>query len=167
VANLDGTDIAQGERLLAQRSGGWKLACSIWVLMVGVGFVFFSVLGWIVGSLLSRSRKMWIYTVVWGALFAFALLAMERWDDTDSDLGVVIFIAIWMGSVAHAAYLSRGVLRARAVAQAKDQGWQPSYELTSSQAATPATPPAPPQPDMPTIPLPDGVSPQQRGLRDS
>lgn len=162
MANLDGTDIVHGERLLAQRSLGWKLACSAWVLMVGVGFVMFSVLGWVLGAVLSRSKKMWLFTVMWGALYAVAAFAMERWTDT-SDLGILIFIAIWIGSIGHAAYLSRGVLRARAVALATDQGWREATGETSS----PQPPPAPPQPDLPTIPLPDGVSPRRRDLRDS
>lgn len=163
MANLDGTDIVHGERLLAQRSLGWKLACSAWVLMVGVGFVMFSVLGWVLGAVLSRSKKMWLFTVMWGGLYAVAAFAMERWTDT-SDLGFLVFIAIWIGSVAHAAYLARGVLRARAVAQARDRGWRATPDPISS---APQPPPAPPQPDMPTIPLPDGVSPRRRDLRDS
>lgn len=159
MANLDGTDIVHGERLLAQRSLGWKLVCSSWLLMVAVGFVMFSVLGWALGAVLSRSRRMWIYTGAWFALYVLAMVAMELWNDT-SDVGVVLFIAIWIGSIAHAAYLSRGVLRARAVALAKDHGWQ-----ATEVAALPAQP-APPQPEMPTIPLPDGVSRQGRDLRD-
>ncbi|QFG68519.1 hypothetical protein [Ornithinimicrobium pratense] len=160
MANLDGTDIVHGERLLAQRSVGWKLVCSAWVLMVGVGFVFFSVLGWIWGAMLSRSRTMWHFTLMWGVLYGFAAYAMERLND-GTDLGVVIFLVIWMGSIAHAAYLSRGVLRARAVALAKDQGWR----ATAAQTAAPVPPP-PPQPQMPTIPLPDGVRSQREDLRD-
>lgn len=160
MANLDGTDIVQGERLLARRSLGWKLACSTWVLIVGLGFVFFSVLGWALGAVLSRTRTMWIYTGIWFALYLLALFAMEPWAD-DSDLGILIFIAIWIGSVAHAAYLSRGVLRARAVALAKDQGWR------ATQQQTPPAPQTPPQPEMPTIPLPDGVRSQRRDVRDS
>lgn len=38
------TEIEHGERLLAQRPLGWKLAVSVWVLVVGLGFVFFSLL---------------------------------------------------------------------------------------------------------------------------
>ena len=163
MANLDGSDIVHGERLLAQRPLGWKLACSVWVLVVGVGFVFFSVLGWALGAVVSRSRRMWSLTLMWFALYIVAIVAIESRSD-DSDAGVVVFIAIWIGSVAHAAYLSRGVLRSRAVAQAKTAGWRESPDPTPS---VPHTPPAPPQPDMPTIPLPDGVSPQRRDLRDS
>lgn len=163
MAILEGTDIVQGERLLAQRSFGWKLACSVWVLIVGVGFVFFSVLGWAIGAALSGSRRMWNFTGMWFALYIVAIVAIQNWSD-DSDFGVVVFIAIWIGSVAHAAYLSRSVLRARAVAQARRSGWRATPDQTASG---PEMPPAPPQPDMPTIPLPDGVSPQRRDLRDS
>lgn len=163
MAHLDSTDIVLGERLLAQRSLGWKLACSLWVLVVGVGFVFFSVLGWALGAVVSRSRRMWSLTLLWFALYIVAIVAIESRSD-DSDAGVVVFIAIWMGSVAHAAYLSRGVLRSRTVAQARAAGWRGSPEPAAS---VPQTPPAPPQPDLPTIPLPDGVSAQRRDLRDS
>lgn len=163
VVNLDGTDIAHGERLLAQRSTGWKLACSLWVVIVGLGFVIFSVLGWAVGAVLSRSKKMWALTLMWLVLYGFAIFAMERWNNDNTDAGVWVFIAIWISSVAHAAYLSRGVLRARAVAVARDRGWQ----VGPADAGQPEQPPAPPQPDMPTIPMPEGVSRQRGDLRDS
>jgi hypothetical protein len=157
VADLDGTGIVEGERLLAQRPVGWKLACSLWVVVVGIGFVMFSVLGWALGAVLSRSRKMWVWTLVWAVLYGFAGFAMERMNE-GSDVGVTIFIGIWVASIAHAAYLSRGVLRARAVALARDRDWR----------AAAVTPPAqqPPQPDLPTIPLPEGVSRQRGDLRD-
>ena len=159
MANLDGTDIVHGERLLAQRSLGWKLACSLWVLVVGFGFVLLSVLGWAAGAVLSRSRKMWVWTGVWFALYLVAMAAMEQLPQNP---GVLIFVIIWIGSVAHAAYLSRGVLRARAVALARDQGWRAIPEPAQTNR-----PPQPPQPDMPTIPLPDGVRRQRGDLRDS
>ncbi|WP_131104704.1 hypothetical protein [Ornithinimicrobium sufpigmenti] len=164
MTNLDGTDIYFGERLLAQRSVLWKLLCSSWVLLVGVGFVLLSTLGWVLGAVLSRSKKMWVFTVMWGVLYGFATYAMEYLND-GTDLGVVIFLVIWVGSIAHAAYLSRSVLRARAVALSRDQGWRNAAAETA-ETSRPATPPAPPQPEMPTIPLPDGVSPQRRNLRD-
>lgn len=163
VGNLDGTDIAHGERLLAQRSGVWKLAVSLWVVVVGAGFVFFSVFGWALGALIARSRRMWGLTGLWFALYVVAIVAIETWSD-GTDLGVLVFIVIWISSVAHAAYLSRAVLRARAVASARAAGWRPPERPATG---TPQAPPAPPQPEMPTIPLPDGVAPQRRDLRDS
>ncbi|MFK5583236.1 MULTISPECIES: hypothetical protein [unclassified Serinicoccus] len=146
----------QGDRLLAQRSLFWKLACSVWVLLVAVGFVMFSVLGWALGAVLSRSKKMWWWTLVWGVLYVIAAVAMGFEGDA-SDADFIVFLTIWVGSTGHAAYLARGVLRTRAVALAKDQAWR-----------TPtAGSPGPGSASMPTIPLPDGV-PRLRGdLRDS
>src|SRR5699024_12089264 len=99
-------------RVLAQRYVGWKLACSVWVLIVGVGFVFFSVLGWAIGAALSGSRRMWNFTGMWFALYIVAIVAIENWSD-DSDLGVVVFIAIWIGSGGIASLLSRSALPSR------------------------------------------------------
>ena len=92
MTNLDGTDLYFGERLLAQRSLGWKLACSVWVLIVGVGFVFFSVLGWAIGAALSGSRRMWNFTGMWFALYIVAIVAIKSRSD-DSDAGVVVELA--------------------------------------------------------------------------
>lgn len=147
------TGVVHGERLLAQRSLAWKLATSSWVLLVAAGFVMFSVLGWALGAALSRSRKMWLWTLLWGVLYAAAAVAMEL-EGAAEDLGVLFFILVWVTSIAHAAYLARGVLRTRAVALAGDRGWEP--------AAAPTAPPS-----MPTIPLPDGVPQLRDDLRDS
>lgn len=147
------TEIEHGERLLAQRPLGWKLAVSVWVLVVGLGFVFFSLLGWALGAALSRSRRMWIWTLVWGVIYALALFIALPDDRSDAQLWA--FIVAWVAGTAHAAALARGVLRSRAVALAKDAGWQP------------VAPAQPAQPFMPTIPMPDGV-PQHRGnVQDS
>lgn len=153
----DAAGIEQGERLLAQQSLWWKCVCSAWVLLVAVGFVMFSVLGWAWGALLSRSRRMWLWTLMWGVLYGVAALAMEL-DGAFEDAGVIVFLVIWVGSIAHAASLSRGVLRARAVALARDRGWRD----------VPDGPPAQPSgPTMPTIPLPDGVRHLSDDLRDA
>lgn len=146
-------EIEHGERLLAQRPLGWKLAISTWVLLVGVGFVFFSLLGWALGAVLSRSRRMWMWTLLWAVVYGVALFISLPDDRSDAELWV--FIAAWIGSTAHAAALARGVLRSRAVALAKDAAWQPG------------APAQPAQPVMPTIPMPDGM-PQHRGdVRDT
>lgn len=162
----DPDDIVLGERLLAQRSLGWKLACSAWVLLVALGFGLLSVGGWAIGAALARSRRMWVVTGVWWTLYMLGVYAMENWTD-GTDLGYVVFIAVWVGGVAHAAYLSRGVLRARAVAQARraGTGLAPEPHTSAPPSSTPH-PAAPQQPDLPTIPLPDGVAPQRRDLRD-
>lgn len=143
------TDIIHGERLLAQRSLGWKLALSTWVLLVGAGFVFLSLLGWVIGAALSRSRRMWVWTAVWGVLYAAALYT--SFPDERRDDWIWFFIVVWVAGTAHAAALARGVLRSRAVALAWDAGWRPTATDAHAQ------PPEPPQPAMPTIPMPDGV----------
>lgn len=150
-----GAGSEHGDRLLAQRSLTWKLACSAWVLLVAVGFVMFSILGWAWGAVLSRSKRMWLWTLMWGVLYAVAVLAIDVGDD--GDIGVVLFIAVWMGSIGHAAYLGRGVLRTRAMALATDQGWRESTAGTTVPTPT----------GMSTIPMPDGVARMPRDLRDS
>ena len=147
-------EIEHGNQLLAQRPLAWKLGVSLWIVVVAAGFVFFSVLGWALGALLSRRKGMWLLTLGWGIAYAAALVFFELTEDV-TDLAILPFIIVWVGSVAHALYLSRSVLRWRALALAGDTGWQPT------------APVQPAQPFMPTIPMPDGM-PQHRGdVQDS
>ena len=115
----------------------------------------FSIVGWIIGAVLSRSQRMWAWTAMWGGLYVIAYLAMEASQD-GLDYLFGLFMLIWLGSLGHAAYLARGVLRMRATKLAQADRW--------SATATP--PVTPPRPDMPTIPLPENVPPQRGHLQD-
>lgn len=144
----------EADRLLAQRSTGWKVGTSVWVALVGLGFVFFSVLGWITGAVLSRAKQMWAWTAMWMVLYAVAIAV-----PTEESWGLAIFILVWLGSTAHAAYLARGVLRTRVLALARDASWR--------QPGTSVSPPtfSPHEPPMAQIPLP-GVRPQPHNTQD-
>ncbi|MGO0578044.1 hypothetical protein [Ornithinimicrobium panacihumi] len=150
-------EIEHGNRLLAQRPVWWKLLVSSWIVLVAAGFVMFSVLGWALGAVLARRKGMWLLTLGWGLAYAAAVIFFELTQDV-TDLAILPFLIAWVGSVAHAIFMSRSVLRWRALALDKDSGWRLPTGIPQAQPA---------QPFMPTIPMPDGI-PQHRGaVQDS
>lgn len=111
---------AHADRLLAERSTGWKFVTSLWTLGVFAGLGCASVLGWWIVVNLTHARRYWwiasIYTVIVViavVIFAFGFDENDEQINVLADVGGFGFLGVWIVSSIHAIFEIKPVLRER------------------------------------------------------
>lgn len=148
----------RAEVLLGQQKGRWKLANSLWIVVVFVGIGIFSVIGWLWAGSIAHSPKVWRVVRIWCGITVVVVIAVtisgiaggpdgkdvEPW----STIAAILMGTAWLGGTAHAALLARTVLRERALyldnlatatAQFRSQVPTPIPTAAASTAAAPAS----------------------------
>jgi hypothetical protein len=114
------------DRILSQQPRSWKVVNSLWIAAVVLGLGFLSILGWVWGAAVARTRWMWMLVAGYGLLtvLAWTLLALSPVDADGnitgpvSDAFAVVVVVVWLGGSIHAALTGKSVLRLAAARRA-------------------------------------------------
>lgn len=145
-----------GDILLAQQSTRWKVANSLWLAVLVLGFGCFSFVGWIWAALLAQSRVVSRAAVLWSSLGIAVFIAIGATPGTEADpyemaepWGTIVIVAMavaWVGGLIHAGILWRTVLKERLLRLDRIAWAVAEHRSSQPPVPWPASPPPPPAP---------------------
>ncbi|SCF34050.1 Helix-hairpin-helix motif-containing protein [Micromonospora viridifaciens] len=131
---------------------GWRLLHSWWLLLPALGFSCLGGIGFLYVGLRARRPAWWIPGIVYLVLgwAAFIVVGESDRESALSDWAAGAVLAIWIGSILHAALINPAWLRWRA-------GYRPWYQQPAGAASwpggqDPSGPLAPPPAAAPGVP---------------
>lgn len=110
------------------QDAGWRIVHSLWLLLPILGFSCLGGFGFLYVGLRAKRPAWWLSGIVYLLIGwpAFFLVGEQESDSLVSDVAVGVVMAVWIGSIVHAALINPAWLR-----------WRANYRSWYAQPAAP------------------------------